>query len=217
MHYRALAFLLVVGCGDGGTDSDTDTTLAYYAHPCGNGDPVTFECATGLTEVPLADADWPLCTDDGIAALDTCAVDGDKCVLEPAVACSDEPTVQIRSASYLFCQSDPFAEDEPCPQSSRDKKENIHYLTEPERSGVASKVLALDLASYRYKDGEGLSGEQIGFVIEDTRGAPFLQKGGERVNLYAYISSVVATVQQQQQEIEALRAEVKALEAAAQQ
>ena len=211
MKVWPLSFLVLLACGDDGTiDSDTDLTLEYYANPCGNGDPVVFECATGLNEVALADEDWPLCSDDGISASDSCTTEGDQCVLEPAVACDDAPTVQVRSAAYLFCQADAF-DDGPCPESRRDVKEDIHYLTTAERSRVASTVLALDLASYTYREEAGPDGEQIGFIIDEQTGAPFLQKGQERVNLYAYISSVVATVQQQQDEIKGLRADVERL------
>jgi len=215
MKYKSLFVALLVGCGDGGsadTDTDTDdgtTELTYFAHPCGNGDPVLFECGTDETEVPLDDATWPLCADEGIAAGDLCENDGDQCVVDQAVACDSDPTTQIRSAAYLFCQAEEFADD-PCPSSSRDLKDNVHHLTTDERNRVAKQVLDLDLASYTYKEGAGAEGQQLGFIIEETEG-PFLQKGGERVNLYAYISSVVATVQQQQDEIAGLRAELKAL------
>jgi len=206
-----LVALLLVGCGDGGTAAnDTDTTLTYFAHPCGNGEPVYFECATTETEVPLDDAAWPLCTDEGISAGDACESDGDQCVLEPAVACDSDPTAQIRSAEYLFCQAQDF-DDEPCPSSSRDLKENVHHLTTAQRRRVAEQVLDLDLASYTYREGAGAEGQQLGFLIEETDG-PFLHRGRERVNLYAYISSVVATVQHQQDEITALRAKLEALD-----
>ncbi len=215
MNYKTLPFLLLLGCG-GAETTDTDVALQYFAHPCGNGDPVHFECATDLTEVELDDADWPLCTDDGVAAEDPCDSDGDQCVIDPAVACDDDPTTQVRSAAYLFCQAEDF-EDEQCPQSSRTIKDNVHYLTESERKGLAAKVLDLDIASYTYTEGTGATGEQMGFIIEDAPEAPFLQQDGERVNLYAYISSVVATVQQQQTEISALRAEITALSTECQQ
>mgnify|MGYP002632784036 CR=1 FL=1 len=209
MNYKSTLLLFAVACGDGGT-AETDETLTWFAHPCGNGDPVTFECPTAEVEIPLDDDDWPLCSTDDLAAGDTCDRTGDRCVLEPAVACDSDPTNQIRSANYLHCQAEDFESGE-CPQSSRDVKLGIHHLADHERRKVSEQVLAIDLATYRYRDNEGPEGQQLGFIIQETDG-PFLQQGGERVNLYAYISAVVATVQQQQEEIEALKAELHQLQ-----
>ena len=52
-----------------------------------------------------------------------------------------------------------------------------------------------------------------GFLIDDVAPSASVLPSGERVDLYAYTSMAVATIQEQQAQIDALRAEVDALKA----
>ena len=54
-------------------------------------------------------------------------------------------------------------------------------------------------------------GQALGFIIEDTKDAPFVMQDVKRVNLYAYMSAAVALLQKQQEEIASLQKEVEAL------
>ena len=50
----------------------------------------------------------------------------------------------------------------------------------------------------------------VGFIIEDTKDAPFVETS--RVNLYSYVSAAVLTIQEQDREIRELRARLDRLE-----
>ena len=67
------------------------------------------------------------------------------------------------------------------------------------------------LATYRYKDPSYGAGPQLGFILEDVGKSFAGDPARGRVNLYGYASMLLATVQQQQRAIEALRREVRAL------
>ena len=189
--------LVLIGC---------ETSTQWYEHPCGNGDPVSVIC------IDEADTVWdppsaPLCADLGVVPGDECPTDGEQCVLEQGYTCLS--VVGSSSEAFLTCQQEPF-EGEECPQSSRAVKQDIRYVSDAERQHLASEVLDVKLARYRYRDPEQ-SGERLGYILEDHPAATF--SGDGRVDLYAYVSAVVALAQEQQQEIERLRAEVDALKA----
>lgn len=97
-------------------------------------------------------------------------------------------------------------------RSSRDFKENVHYLTPEERNAVAEQVLGLKLATYDYKPGLGeAAGRHLGFIIEDAPKAEFVREGDKVVDVYGLASALTAVVQQQQATIARLEAEVAEL------
>lgn len=55
---------------------------------------------------------------------------------------------------------------------------------------------------------------RLGFLIDDDPASPAVRPDGERVDLYGYTSLAIAALQEQQAEIDALKAEVEALKAA---
>ena len=73
--------------------------------------------------------------------------------------------------------------------------------------------MALPLATYTYKD--ALKGERphLGFIIDGNEGLICVQPARNQVDVYGYTSMAVAALKVQQQQIEALKAQLKALEA----
>jgi len=107
----------------------------------------------------------------------------------------------------MTCLNQP-PDDEVCPSSSRSVKRNINYVAGAERQVLAKEVLDVKLARYHYRDAKK-PGLKLGYILEDHPSASF--SGDGRVDLYAYMSAVVALAQEQQAEINALKAEVAAL------
>jgi hypothetical protein len=88
-------------------------------------------------------------------------------------------------------------------------KSEIRYLAPTDRAVIAQEILDVKLADYRYRDAP-THGPHLGYILEDQPDASF--SGDGRVDIYAYISAVVALGQQQQQQIVALREEVSKLQ-----
>jgi hypothetical protein len=194
-----LGLLLLAGCSN---------PYAWYEHPCGNSDPVGFDCedAAGyIWEDPSGD----LCEDLGVIDGDLCVEGDEACVLTPAFTCASlDPS--LRSSEYqMACRNEPY-DDEQCPSSSRTVKRDIEYIAPSERKVLAQEVLDVKLARYHYRD-PAKPGEKLGFILEDHPNATF--SGDGRVDLYAYLSAVVAVTQEQQVEIERLKREIEALKA----
>jgi hypothetical protein len=98
--------------------------------------------------------------------------------------------------------------------SSRDFKENVHYLTPEEKSTLAAEVLGLKLATYDYKDGlDQAPGRHLGFIIEDAPTAKFVRASEKVVDVYGFASALAAVVQNQQTTIARLEAELGELKA----
>lgn len=94
-------------------------------------------------------------------------------------------------------------------RSSRDFKENVHYLTAEERNALAQEVLGLKLATYDYKAGlDEAPGRHLGFIIEDAPNAKFVRSEDRVVDVYGFASALAAVVQNQQTTIARLEAEL---------
>lgn len=112
----------------------------------------------------------------------------------------------------LVCHSGTWhTQQNGCPVSARRFKEGIHYLDDDELRALAGETLDTRLATYSYKIGD--PGTRLGFIIDDRPGSPAVSAGKERVDLYAYTSMAVATLQVQSREIDELRREVRDLQA----
>jgi hypothetical protein len=144
-----------------------------------------------------AKAGVPLCTTE--KAGDSCATLNQQC--DPKSDCN---------ALLLCSDSDPTKNPGGCPISRRDAKTNIRYLSEDQRRQYADELSRLPLATYTYRSGGPL---HLGFVIEDVKPSVSVDSGGSQVDLYGYTSLAVAAIQQQQQRITALEAQLAALEA----
>jgi hypothetical protein len=110
----------------------------------------------------------------------------------------------------MRCQSGSWHESpQACPISTRTKKEAIRYLGDAEMQDLADRTLSTRLATYRYTSGDPST--HLGFIIEDDPESPAITGDRGHVDLYAYTSMAVATLQMQSREIAELRREVDAL------
>jgi hypothetical protein len=93
-----------------------------------------------------------------------------------------------------------------CPISRRRYKEDIHYLETAELARYRDELLAMKLATWRYKHDP--SKERLGFMIDDNEGSAAVDGQRDLVDLYGYTSMAVATIQLQAKQIRALEAEL---------
>jgi hypothetical protein len=107
----------------------------------------------------------------------------------------------------------PWTPPNGCPRSSAQVKRDIHYLDAAERQALSERVLKTPLASYRYTEMGSTSPKRLGFIIEDNLGRYSVAPDERHVDLYGYVSELLATVQVQQAQLEALRLEVERLKA----
>ncbi len=91
-------------------------------------------------------------------------------------------------------------------RSSRRFKQDAHYLSAGELRDLARQIEALPLARYRYAEETGR--ERLGFLVEDTPEAPFVEDGSA-VDLYALLAASIATLQTQDERIRALEARLQ--------
>jgi len=99
-----------------------------------------------------------------------------------------------------------------CPISSRLAKRQIEYLTDEQATELSRDVLRTRLATYEYTDPALAGRRHLGFIYEDQSTHPYARNPEiSGVDLYGYTSLLLATVQTQQRQIEALQREVRAL------
>ncbi len=96
-----------------------------------------------------------------------------------------------------------------CPVSRRRYKNDIHYLSPAELARYRDELLAMKLATWRYKH-DPLK-ERLGFMIDDNEDSAAADAKRDVVDLYGYTSMAVATIQLQARQIEALEREVAAM------
>ncbi len=117
--------------------------------------------------------------------------------------------------SKLLCtDQDPTMAVGGCPKSRARFKRDIRYLGSAQRERIYQDLLSIPIASYEYKDDPAAT-PQLGFIIDDIEPSPAVR--GDRVNLYGYLSMAVNAVQLQAKEIDALKQEIAALRAQAEQ
>jgi len=112
------------------------------------------------------------------------------------------------TCSQLGCLPAP---PETCPISRRAYKRDIRYLDDADLDAFRAEVLALKLARYRYATDAAADPERLGFMIDDAPRTPAVAPDATHVDLYGYTSMIVAAVQAQAKEIEALQREVAGL------
>jgi hypothetical protein len=140
--------------------------------------------------------------DQGLVACST-EVAGEECPKE-----GEECDLQNDCNSTLRC--DTHALDSMCPISMRSYKRDIQYLSQEERARVALMLLDTKLATWEYKDQLDHT-RHFGFIIEDNPGSYAVAENGKHVDMYGYVSMLVAVVQEQQGELQRQRAELEAL------
>jgi hypothetical protein len=172
------------GGGGGGSSSGQ---LQWYS-TCG--DPV---CGPEPRDLGL-----PACA-AGVSEGTACSTSGEQC--DAQLGCG---------ASLICASSDPKTGPGGCPISRAAYKADVSYVSAEQRAQLTRDLLAIPLASYVYREDEGQT-RQLGFIMEDVEPSPSVYSSMNKVNLYGYTSMVVAAVQEQQLELERLRAEVAEL------
>jgi hypothetical protein len=126
-----------------------------------------------------------------------CSPDGAAC--DPGSPCNQ----------LLVCASSDPTHGGACPISRGAAKEDIHYLDTEDARRLRDQLMRFRLATFRYK--EAAARQHLGFLIDDVAPSPSVDPGRDMVDLYGYTSMVVAALQTQGREIEALKREVASL------
>ena len=112
--------------------------------------------------------------------------------------------------ALLECaSSDPKMRVGGCPISRAKYKQDVHYLAAPDLARYRDELLAMKLATWRYKHDP--SKERLGFIVDDNEGSVAVDGQRDLVDLYGYTSMAVATIQLQAQQIADLQRELAAL------
>jgi hypothetical protein len=159
---------------------------------CDRSKPSTWSCFVGV----------PYCSTPRPYVGDPCTTPDDACALAPPGECGQTQLRCRENRWELFVPQ--------CPISTARAKKEIAYVSEGEAAKLKEELLRLRLATYRYKAGD--PAPHLGFVIEDLpAGSPAVFASRERVDLYGYMSMAVATIQEQQKQLDRLEAEVARL------
>jgi hypothetical protein len=97
-----------------------------------------------------------------------------------------------------------------CPISSRRFKTEIAYVNERDRRQISDEVAKLRVARYKCTD-DPTGHPHLGFILEDAPSTPAADVQRERVDLYAYLSMVVAALQTQREQLDSQRREIEVL------
>ena len=166
-------------------------TLSWYL-TCG--DPV---CQAPTSDAGLANADGGACAPVG----SSCSTAGDTCgTRDPGVDCG---------ATLVCAAHDPKAGVGGCPISSREFKDGIEYVDSDGLEQLHDQTLRIRLATYNYKPAYAdPKPRRLGFIIEDNPASPAVDPAHDSIELYGYLSMVVATMQVQEKEIASLKREL---------
>ena len=176
---------------DAGSSDAASGTLSWY-ETCG--DPV---CQAPTSDAGLTSPDGGACPAVG----STCATAGDTCGTRNAgVDCG---------ATLVCAAHDPKAGLGGCPISSREFKDGIEYVDPAGLEQLHDQTLRIRLATYNYKPAYAdPKPKRLGFIIEDNPASPAVDPAHDSIELYGYLSMVVATMQVQEKEIAALKHEL---------
>src|SRR5262249_43929480 len=90
-------------------------------------------------------------------------------------------------------------------------KDGIQYIDGHRLQELHDEVLGMRLATYTYKSQVADPGPtHLGFIIENNLGTPTVDRARDRVDMYGYVSMVVAGMQVQEREIAELRKKLEA-------
>jgi hypothetical protein len=131
-----------------------------------------------------------------------CTTEGASCAVSAPAECG-QATLQCKMGVWALNAYG-------CPISSARFKQDITYVDDATEEQIRRELLDVKLATYRYKQGD--EARHLGFIIEDMPpGSAAVLPTRDRVDLYGYVSMAVATLQEQQKEIDALKSEVARL------
>ncbi len=185
---------------DSGSEIDAQPTAdagTTDAQPGGSswyltcGDPV---CQAPESDAGLTDADGGACPAIG----SSCSTLGAQCgTRNPAVACG---------ANEVCAAKDPRSGLGGCPISSRQFKDGIDYLDSAQLEQLHDQTLRIRLATYNYKAAYAdPKPRRLGFIIEDNPASPAVDPSHDSIEMYGYLSMIVATMQVQEKEIASLK------------
>ncbi len=148
-------------------------------------------------------------TSDAPPVPPTCTNGLATCACMAACFCPPTGTNKCREVgsglTYLVCDSGA--------KSRREFKKDIDYVSEAQRDELANEALSIPLATYRYKSEPNASKKHLGFIIDDQpENGLAVQADRTHVDEYGYTSMLLATVQKQQREIDALTKRADALQ-----
>lgn len=185
-----------------------------HSNACGAAGSGTNVAASGECAKPAGPFQWfescgsPVC---GNFPLDPAI---GKCAGEKAGdACAKKDTkcdASLPCSAYLVCaDSDPKLNG--CPKSRAALKSDIRYIDADQQRALTQRLLRQQLATYRYTAKGPHSRRHLGFIIDDDPTSPAVDPERDMVDLYGYLSMAVATLQTQQQQIDALKQELAAI------
>jgi hypothetical protein len=113
---------------------------------------------------------------------------------------------------HLVCSDhDPKAGPGGCAVSSRKFKTDVTYADDAKLATLHDQIMRTRLATYHYKpEVADPKAKHLGFIIEDAPDSPAVDGRRDGVDLYNYLSMIVATTQVQEKEIRELRRELDA-------
>lgn len=207
------------GSGGSGAASCDDVPQCEFACPEGSVNPVdsngcTYTCQCVMPGTPpnslrlYNTCGDPVCSGySGPSDVPLCSTEqpGGICNFEGAL-CDPEDSCN----SMIVCATaDPQQQPGGCPISRRDYKTDIQYLDAGDLARYRREVLDMKLATWRYKHDP--SKTRVGIIIEDNESSAAVDAARNMVDVYGYTSMVIAAVQLQARQIEALESEVKRL------
>ncbi|MFI5300662.1 MAG: hypothetical protein ACHREM_21480 [Polyangiales bacterium] len=195
------------------------TTCPVFGRPCKVPDGGATDAPSGDTATSLrwyTSCGYPVCggptpdagADAGATDAGTCAAEGTACATKGDTC--GTPT-SANCGVVLVCDDhDPKSLG--CPISSAKFKDGIAYLAPEEIDRLHDETMSMQLATYSYKPEYAEPGARhLGFIIEDQPAASFaVDRRRDGVDMYGYLSMVVATLQVQEREIAVLREELAA-------
>jgi len=171
------------------------STLRWY-RTCGY--PV---CAAGPGPVCGTPGGIPCYTSD---AGTPCPAVGSSCSVKGATC--GAPSASNCGSIEVCDDHDPRGGPGGCPISSAKFKNDIHYVDENQLEQLHDETMQVRLATYNYQGQYGDPDvKHLGFIIEDNPQSFAVDRGHDRVDLYGYLSMVVAAMQVQEKEIADLR------------
>ena len=134
---------------------------------------------------------------------------GEPCSERWATCCEADSdcTGDICNAGLLCNTEPPWT----CPISRRRYKQDIEYLGPVALAQLHDALLAIKLATFRYKREAPAAAPHLGFIIEDIEPSPSVDSAHDMVDLYGYLSMAVGAIQVQAKQIEALQQEIRGL------
>jgi hypothetical protein len=184
---------------------------------CGQGcDPVVTGTCGADAGLPLqwyTTCGYPVCgapSDAGVVdAGPACPAEGTPCT--QAGATCGTPSAANCGVTLVCAAQDPKGGPGGCPISSRQYKDGIAYVDEAQLQRLHAEALGIRLATYTYKPQVADPGPtHLGFIIEDDVESPAVNRSLNRVDMYGYVSMVIAGMQVQEREIAELRQELAA-------